>query len=125
MAPKQKIIAVIVGAHLETHKGTIESLAGVESLSFVSAPPTGEYASAVISDGQVFVSLEGLVDKDAERAKLAKEQKETEGYIASLEAKLGNKEFTAKAPEHVVATMRQNLEDARKKLERYVHDSKS
>ncbi len=125
VAPKQKIIAVIVGAHLETHKGTIESLAGVESLSFVSAPPTGEYASAVISDGQVFVSLEGLVDKDAERAKLAKEQKETEGYIASLEAKLGNKEFTAKAPEHVVATMRQNLEDARKKLERYVHDSKS
>ncbi|MBI4256776.1 valine--tRNA ligase [Candidatus Uhrbacteria bacterium] len=125
VAPKQKVTVVMVGTNVEMHKGIIESLAGIESLTFASQPPTGEYASVVISDGQVFVSLQGLVNKEAERVKLGKEQKETESYIASLEGKLANEDFISKAPEHVVATMRQNLEDARKKLERYVHHSES
>ncbi len=125
VAPKQSISVIMVGAHLEAHTRTIESLAGVESLTFTGQPPTGEYASAVIADGQVFVSLEGLVDKEAEQVRLAKEQKETERYIASLETKLANSDFTSKAPSHVVATMRQNLEDARNKLARYVHHSES
>jgi valyl-tRNA synthetase len=117
VVPKQKVTVVVVGMKHETNASVIESLAGVESLTFAGQPPTGEYASAVISGGQVFVSLEGLVDKDAERAKLAKEQKEIESYIASLQVKLDNGEFTAKAPEQVVATMKQNLKEARRKLD--------
>ncbi|MBI4435348.1 class I tRNA ligase family protein, partial [Candidatus Uhrbacteria bacterium] len=125
VAPKQKIRAVIVGGKLKEHTSVIAALAGVGELTFEARPPVGEYASAVVVDGQVFVSLEGLVDKEAERASRAHEQQETQDYIKTLEAKLANAEFTSKAPEHVVATMRQNLEEARKKADLYVHDSKS
>lgn len=115
--PKQKVTVVMVGTTQVENKGMIESLANVESLSFVSTPPVGEYASLVIRGGQVFVSLEGLVDKEAEMAKAGKEAEATRMYIQSLEAKLANQEFVDKAPEHVVATMRQNLEEARRKLQ--------
>lgn len=125
VAPKQKIRVVVVGGNLETHASVIESLAGISHLSFEAQTPQGEYASAVVGDGQVFVSLEGLIDKEAEQAKLAKAQQETEVYIKNLETKLANVDFTSKAPEQVVATMRANLEEARKKLELYVHHSES
>ncbi|MCR4314087.1 MAG: valine--tRNA ligase [Candidatus Uhrbacteria bacterium] len=125
IAPKQKVDVVVVGGDFEQHRPLIEMLASVGTLTFESLAPTGEYASAVAGDTQVFVSLEGLVDKEAEHAKLAKESEETKAYIVSLEQKLANQEFTAKAPEHVVATMRMNLEQAKQKLELYVHDSKS
>ncbi len=117
VAPKQKIHAVIVGTDLAAHVSVIESLAGIEGLRFETQAPEGEYVSAVVTQGQVFVSLEGLIDQEAEHAKAAKQAQETKQYIQSLEQKLANTDFVAKAPEHVVATMRQNLEDARRKLQ--------
>ncbi len=125
VAPKQKIAVVVVGGNLEAHATIVQSLAGVSSLVFADQAPVGEYASVVVGKGQVFVSLEGLIDKEAEHAKSAKAQQETQAYIKSLEAKLANSEFTSKAPEAVVATMRANLEEAHKKLELYVHHSES
>ncbi len=130
VAPKQKIRAVVTRADLAEHRSIIESLAGVENLLVDPGFParlslgdggslgsTGEYASTVVGDGQVFVSLEGLVDKQAEAANAKREQQETQAYIKTLETKLANGEFTSKAPEHVVATMKQNLEDARHKFQ--------
>lgn len=125
IAPKQKVDVVVVGGDFERHRPLIELLAGVGTLTFASHAPTGEYASSVAGDTHVFVSLEGFVDKEAEHARLTKEAEETKAYIASLEQKLANQEFVAKAPERVVATMHQNLDDAKKKLELYVLDSKS
>ena len=116
VAPRQQVSAVILGATVEAHATMIQSLAGISQLSFEAQTPQGEYASAVVGDVQVFVSLEGLIDKEAEQAKLTKAQQETQVYIKNLEAKLANVEFTSKAPEAVVATMRQNLEEARHKL---------
>ncbi|TAL50185.1 valine--tRNA ligase [Patescibacteria group bacterium] len=125
VAPKQKIRVVIVGGKVKEHASVIEGLASISELSFEETAPVGEYASAVVGEGQVFVSLEGLVDKEAEAANAKHEQQQTQIYIKSLEVKLANTEFTSKAPEQVVATMRQNLEEARKKLELYVHHSES
>jgi valyl-tRNA synthetase len=116
VAPKQKIRVVMVAQNLEEHRSMIETLAGIEELTFTSQAPVGEFVSAVLPEAQVFVSLEGLVDKEAERAKLVQEQRETQSYIQTLEAKLTNTEFTSKAPESVVSTMRANLEEAKRKL---------
>lgn len=118
VAPKQKISVVLVGGkEMESHRAVIESLAGVEKLAWANEPPSGEWVSAVVSQSQVFVSLSGLVDHEKEFAKTKAEAKELEKYILSLSAKLENVEFTSKAPESVVATMRTNKEGAQAKLE--------
>ncbi len=118
VAPKKKIQVMIIGGNFQAHSTMIESLAGVEGLTFVTEPPTGEWASAVLSNGQVFVSLEGLIDHEKESAKMKAEVKDLEGYIKSVTSKLENVEFTSKAPEAVVASMREKLKEAREKLER-------
>lgn len=117
VVPKQKVHVVVVGKDVLTHEGIMTALAGLHTLEVQSQTPDGEYASAVVGGAQVFVSLEGLVDKEAEQAKLSKQYEETVAYIKSLEGKLANEAFTSKAPEQVVRDMRQNLEEAQKKAQ--------
>ncbi len=56
--------------------------------------------------------LEGMIDLDAERARLRKEIEAKEGFRASVEKKLANEAFVSRAPEAVVATERQKVADA-------------
>jgi len=115
--PKKKITVVLVGSQLESEQSAIEFLTGAQSCTWVKeAPQEGESVSAVTSVGQVVVSLEGLVDKDKERARLEKERDEVMGYIKSLTDKLANEAFTSKAPEQVVGVMRTNKEEAEQRL---------
>ncbi len=119
VAPKQKISVVLVGGNeVESHRAVIESLAGVESLTFETQSPKDENASVVVGQTQIFVSLGGLVDHEKELAKSKAQAKELEKYIRSLTSKLENEEFTSKAPEQVVATMEHNLAEAKGKLEK-------
>ncbi|NQV90599.1 valine--tRNA ligase [Candidatus Uhrbacteria bacterium] len=120
VAPKQKVNVVIIGGVVlnedEERSKFIKALAGVNDLN--SADVLGDtinVASTVVGSMQVCVSLEGLVDKEAEQVKLSKQYEETLVYIKSLEGKLANETFVSKAPEHVVAGMKQNLADAQKK----------
>jgi valyl-tRNA synthetase len=70
-------------------------------------PPDRTGRTRLVAGGvQAFISLEGIVDVDAERARLAKAVAETEGLLAASRAKLANDEFVAKAPEAVVAKER-------------------
>ena len=112
VAPKTKVAVQVVGSDLQDQSSVIEVLAGCSSLIFIDAAPEGEFASAVAGRAQVFVSLEGLVDVEKERARLEKELNETAAYIASLEGKLANESFVTKAPAAVVDTMRENLAQA-------------
>ncbi|MBI5794641.1 valine--tRNA ligase [Candidatus Uhrbacteria bacterium] len=118
VAPKQKIrVSIVGGQDIESHRAVIESLAGIELLTFEIQSPAGEYASAVVGESRVFVSLSGLVDHKKESAKREAEAKDLEDYIQSLTTKLDNAEFTSKAPESVVASMRQKKDEAQAKLE--------
>lgn len=47
-------------------------------------------------------SLEGLVDKAAEAKRVAAELAKTQGFIKSIDAKLGNANFVAHAPAAIV-----------------------
>ncbi len=55
------------------------------------------------------------VDTEKERARLSKEWEETKAYVASIEAKLANKDFVAKAPMKVTDTMRAKKTEAEAK----------
>ena len=68
-------------------------------------------ATAVVGEMTLLVPIEGLVDLDAERARLDKELKRVTAEIAKSEGKLGNATFVANAPPAVVEQERQRLAD--------------
>jgi valyl-tRNA synthetase len=56
--------------------------------------------------------LAGVIDLAAERARLEKEMAKVRGDIARVDAKLGNADFLARAPEEVVEGEREKREEA-------------
>jgi valyl-tRNA synthetase len=68
-------------------------------------------ASAIVGELRVLIPLAGLIDLDAEKARLGKELKRVEGEIAKCNGKLGNATFVANAPAAVVEQERQRLAD--------------
>jgi valyl-tRNA synthetase len=98
----------------------IEALARVRPLHIVAnaadAPRDG-VATAVLPHTQAVVPLAGLLDVDAERARLQKEIADVEGYAAKLQGKLSNEQFRARAPADVVAAEQERLAAAQARLE--------
>src|SRR5690242_7779621 len=68
-------------------------------------------AAAVVGTLRVLIPLAGLIDLDAERARLKKEIARIGGEIKKCEGKLGNANFVANAPAEVVAQERARLAD--------------
>jgi valyl-tRNA synthetase len=62
--------------------------------------------------------LEGLLDVQAEKARLAKELEKIEAEIAKAEQKLNNPNFTAKAPPQVLQEHQQRLAEWKAKRDR-------
>ena len=78
-------------------------------------PPTCS-ASFSLTDADVFVPLEGLIDRDAERARNTKEADRLRKGIESNEKKLANEAFVSKAPADVLQQTRDTLESYKKQL---------
>jgi valyl-tRNA synthetase len=66
----------------------------------------------VLDGATVAFPLEGIVDLPSEAARLEKDIAKLEGEAMKIEAKLGNAEFVAKAPDEVVEEQRERREDA-------------
>ena len=67
---------------------------------------------------ECYLPLAGLIDLEAERARVGKELEAAEADVARRAAKLANEGFTAKAPATVVQRERESLETARAALEK-------
>jgi valyl-tRNA synthetase len=68
-------------------------------------------AAAVVGNLRVLIPLAGLIDLDAEKARLDKEIARIGKEIAKCEGKLGNARFVDNAPAEVVEQERQRLAD--------------
>jgi valyl-tRNA synthetase len=66
----------------------------------------------VVGGDIVALQLQGLVDLAAERSRLAKEMAKADADIARVDAKLGNPNFVARAPEEVVEEEKEKREEA-------------
>jgi valyl-tRNA synthetase len=111
---------VVADASIAKHAPAIEALARVRPLHFVahaSHAPSESVATAILAEAQVVVPLLGLIDIDAERAKLEREREQARGQAEALERQLANDKFLANAKAEVIAATRQRLEDARSRLE--------
>ncbi|MFT9297225.1 MAG: valine--tRNA ligase, partial [Gluconobacter sp.] len=75
-------------------------------------------AQIVLDEATIFIPLEGLIDLDAERGRLAKEISKNESEIIKVRRKLDNADFVARAKPEVVEENRQRLETFEHDLER-------
>ena len=96
---------------LSTNQSYIRRLAKVESFSIgfdLHKPETS--ASSVVHGTEIFVSLEGLINVDAERSRLEKEIDRVKGVIAGIESKLNNEQFIKRAPAQVIEKEKMKIE---------------
>jgi valyl-tRNA synthetase len=98
-------------ARLQAHDVVIRRLARVETINLAHAPLKGA-VQLVVGEATFSLPLGGVVDLDAERARLGRELDKIAKEIAKIDAKLGNEQFIAKAPEEVVEEQRERLEQA-------------
>ncbi|MBN8937701.1 MAG: class I tRNA ligase family protein, partial [Rhizobiales bacterium] len=89
----------------------IKRLARVSDITFADAPPQGS-VQLLVRGEVAALPLKGVIDLDAERARLAKEMQKAEADIKRVDAKLGNADFIARAPEDVVEGEREKREEA-------------
>ncbi len=75
-------------------------------------------AALVIGAIEIFLPLAGLIDLEAERARLTRELQVAEKDVARREARLANASFVNKAPADVVERERSGLTAARATVER-------
>ena len=97
---------------------TLATLAGAKEIQLQSDydAPQGTPA-AVTSFGEVYMPLDGLVDLDAEKARLDKEIAKIEKEVEKAGKKLSNPNFTARAKPAVVEVERARLVEWEGKLE--------
>ncbi len=116
--PAKQVEFVVVGNHIETlieqNNAWIARLVN-GSCASVSSIPDG-YAMTPSGKATIGLNLAGAVDIEKEKAKLTKELDQLRNYVASTEAKLGNAEFTSKAPAHVIDGMKAKLAEAQEKV---------
>lgn len=102
---------------INSQKEVVMKLARLEELTAVEAgkKPKGS-AVSVVGGLEIYLDLAGLIDIEAEKARLEKEIVETEKYLKGLEIKLSNDEFVKNAPEAVVGKEKEKLAEAQEKF---------
>ena len=95
---------------LDWHKELVKFLTKLQSIDKLEGPAPAS-AMAVLEDIKLHIPMAGLIDLDAEKARLAKELKRIEVEIGKCRGKLGSETFVANAPAAVVEQERQRLAD--------------
>jgi len=102
---------------LERYAGYFAKLARVSDLrSGVGLPKPHGCLGSVVRDVEVFLPLAGLIDIDAEVARLSKQADKLVAEVGRLDAKLTNESFVGRAPAEIVERERAKREDAAAQL---------
>jgi len=102
---------------LEPMRPYFASMAGARATDCgpdVAAPAL--CATAALPWGEVFVDLAGLIDVEAEIARMLRERDKLQSLVAGKEKKLENKNFVQRAPDSVVQKERDSLEQLKQQL---------
>jgi valyl-tRNA synthetase len=88
---------------------SLAKLEGVTWLGKDEAPP--ESATGLVGDMQILIPLAGLIDKDAETARLNREIEKINKQLQGVMGRLNNPSFADKAPANVVAQVQQQADE--------------
>jgi len=107
--PSQRVPLLLTGGsdsdaqRADDQQAGLRTLARLESLRWLTDESEApKAATALVGNLKLLVPLAGLVDKDAELARLDKQTSKLEQEIERVDRKLGNESFVAKAPRDVV-----------------------
>jgi valyl-tRNA synthetase len=98
-------------ARLDLNRDAILTLARLSSATPSETIPDGS-AQFVVGESVAAIPLGDVIDFAKERARLQKELSRTESEIARFDAKLGNADFVARAPEDVIDEQKEKRADA-------------
>ena len=115
IAPKEALELHVVGDQTAPWPELIGKLGNVSAIANVGEADATA-AKFIAGTTTYEVPLADMIDTEAERAKLAKEIDYLNGFKASIEKKLSNERFVAKAPAAVVEGERKKLADAEAKI---------
>ena len=114
--PREALKLQVKGAFPAGMEPMVRKMACVSDITSVEAfSGTGEVF--MVGTTEFNVPLEGMIDEEAEIAKIEAEIQRYEGFLRGVNAKLSNEKFVANAPAKVVETERKKLADATTKIE--------
>ena len=97
----------------------IDRLARLESTTVLKegeeAPAS---AAAVVGEMEILIPMAGLIDKEAELARIAKAMGKLEQDVARFKGKLSNEKFVSNAPQAVIEKEKAKLADSESQLAR-------
>ena len=85
--------------------------AATTTLTFLAAS-----ASALLDDMTILVPMKGIIDIEAEKARLLKQRSKLESEIGKAQGKLSNEKFVNNAPASVVTQERDRLADFNRQM---------
>ncbi|MFC3203004.1 valine--tRNA ligase [Alteromonas oceani] len=95
----------------------IDRLARLESITVLKegeeAPAS---AAAVVGEMEILIPMAGLIDKEAELARIAKAMGKLEQDVARFKGKLSNEKFVSNAPQAVIEKEKAKLADSESQL---------
>ena len=113
ISPKVPLNVLVKNASTEAQRRFTENeaflaaLANLESVTFVKqGEQTPVSATALIGELELLIPMAGLIDTQAELARLTKQLEKVTKDLAKVTGKLSNEKFVGKAPEAVIAKER-------------------
>ena len=101
-------------AFLTNNTSYLKKLGRLESITWLNpADTTPESAIALVGELKILIPMAGLIDKDAELARLDKEIQKIFNDLPRIEGKLSNPTFIDKAPSEVIDKEKAKLADLR------------
>ena len=102
-------------ARVERWDETIRRLARLSGIAVADAAPRNA-VQLIVRGETAALPLEGIVDLEAEAARLRRERQKVEAEGAKIDAKLTNTDFLRRAPEEVVEEQRERKEELEARL---------
>ncbi|WP_308368281.1 MULTISPECIES: valine--tRNA ligase [unclassified Microbulbifer] len=125
ISPAKKIPLLLRGGSdtdrqlLEQTRNLLTKLASLESTTCLKqGEPAPASATALAGDLELLVPMAGLIDVEAESARLKKEIDKLEKELVRVQGKLSNPKFVDKAPAEVVAKEKDKLAEMQSAQER-------
>ncbi|MDF2178623.1 valine--tRNA ligase [Aliiglaciecola sp. CAU 1673] len=125
ISPSKPLSVLLRNAGSEDKRRLADSellLSKLAKLEAITVLPEGEKgpasASAIVGEMEVLIPMAGLIDKDAELARIAKALDKLKGDMARTEGKLSNESFVSKAPADVIEKEKAKLDEFRLQVEK-------
>ena len=115
ISPKQALQLYVEGSFSAELLPVLKKAANI--LEVQSGNAAGASVSFIVGTVKMSVPLDGFINADEEKAKLAAELEHQKKFLASVRGKLSNEKFVSHAPQAVIDTERKKEADALARIE--------